>query len=281
MVCGLWNLGRIHFNPLPPHGGRRCSRTCGTAAACISIHSLRMEGDKIADVIAGLADISIHSLRMEGDRRQKQQRADAGRFQSTPSAWRETLLAKAKGMFNTISIHSLRMEGDHGKPPEVSLRKYFNPLPPHGGRPRRHIKYILRFQNFNPLPPHGGRPHRQRRRRQRESISIHSLRMEGDERTPHELVRHKIFQSTPSAWRETGSRCFFILNPSYFNPLPPHGGRLFHAAAVVGTLYFNPLPPHGGRQGASARNYRNPGFQSTPSAWRETQPLPGLLSGEN
>ena len=34
--------------------------------------------------------ISIHSLRMEGDRRQKQQRADTGRFQSTPSAWRET-----------------------------------------------------------------------------------------------------------------------------------------------------------------------------------------------
>ena len=135
MVCGLWNLGRIHFNPLPPHGGRRCSRTCGTAAACISIHSLRMEGDKIADVIAGLADISIHSLRMEGDEKAKTigklldisihslrmegdllhmpAKCRNGIFQSTPSAWRETGFLTRNSLTPEISIHSLRMEGDN------------------------------------------------------------------------------------------------------------------------------------------------------------------------
>ena len=33
----------------------------------ISIHSLRMEGDKFGEKIGECVDISIHSLRMEGD----------------------------------------------------------------------------------------------------------------------------------------------------------------------------------------------------------------------
>ena len=36
---------------------------------------------------------------------------------------------------NAISIHSLRMEGDHTHPGSESAPGYFNPLPPHGGRP--------------------------------------------------------------------------------------------------------------------------------------------------
>ena len=35
------------------------------------------------------------------------------------------------------------------------------------------------------------------------SISIHSLRMEGDTIVNTALVEYMIFQSTPSAWRET------------------------------------------------------------------------------
>ena len=34
---------------------------------CISIHSLRMEGDNRISIIPPSVDISIHSLRMEGD----------------------------------------------------------------------------------------------------------------------------------------------------------------------------------------------------------------------
>ena len=37
---------RIYFNPLPPHGGRRSDRCSHRAQQEISIHSLRMEGDK-------------------------------------------------------------------------------------------------------------------------------------------------------------------------------------------------------------------------------------------
>ena len=57
--------------------------------------------------------------------------------------------------------------------------------------------------HFNPLPPHGGRPSPHKPITPFCSISIHSLRMEGD----HVLV------------------CQF-LRMLDFNPLPPHGGRL-------------------------------------------------------
>ena len=101
----------------------------------ISIHSLRMEGDTRHEMRAVLnPDISIHSLRMEGDETSVlprrllesfQSTPSAWRetlvlwcimmsesFQSTPSAWRETLNAALQFEDKDISIHSLRMEGD-------------------------------------------------------------------------------------------------------------------------------------------------------------------------
>ena len=101
-------------------------------------------------------------------------------------------------------------------------------------------------------------------------ISIHSLRMEGDYYTLH-----------------------ICTSMQHFNPLPPHGGRLFLRpksapgrefqstpsawretllTAAVETIRenFNPLPPHGGRPFGSFFAPSGNGFQSTPSAWRET-----------
>ena len=81
-----------HFNPLPPHGGRRDDFTKSRYDFYISIHSLRMEGDFIV-----FRTISPPVS-----------------FQSTPSAWRETILRSRVSIDRTISIHSLRMEGDRG-----------------------------------------------------------------------------------------------------------------------------------------------------------------------
>ena len=127
------------FNPLPPHGGRHLEPLRPILHIIISIHSLRMEGDtkKVwtpSDVhnisihslrmegdfqIGGKSDrgifISIHSLRMEGDPEQTRYSGKIPQFQSTPSAWRETLRNR-----------DLPRPGIH-----------FNPLPPHGGRPPR------------------------------------------------------------------------------------------------------------------------------------------------
>ena len=49
---------------------------------------------------------------MEGDQQSEQLCCLGERFQSTPSAWRETMLIVKKKIDEIISIHSLRMEGD-------------------------------------------------------------------------------------------------------------------------------------------------------------------------
>ena len=91
----------------------------------------------------------------------------------------------------TISIHSLRMEGDSVYGTCFKLSRYFNPLPPHGGRRGGQTKTV-----------------------RREGISIHSLRMEGDILPAVVAVpEDSAFQSTPSAWRETAKlhrKAFFI-----------------------------------------------------------------------
>ena len=81
-----------HFNPLPPHGGRRRFSMWMPNPHIISIHSLRMEGDPSTLIYTVLLSI----------------------FQSTPSAWRETVFRFQEFCKLVISIHSLRMEGDAG-----------------------------------------------------------------------------------------------------------------------------------------------------------------------
>ena len=77
----------------------------------ISIHTLRMEGDR--KQFSGLkpVKISIHTLRMEGDDKKLACGLIADVFQSTPSAWRVTV--KRKRIDGTLID--------------------FNPHPPHGG----------------------------------------------------------------------------------------------------------------------------------------------------
>ena len=82
-----------------------------TGGKYISIHSLRMEGDRWERLFPLSYSISIHSLRMEGDVRN---------FHAPNRL--------------VISIHSLRMEGDTEVREKPETQKYFNPLPPHGGR---------------------------------------------------------------------------------------------------------------------------------------------------
>ena len=127
--------------------------------------------------------ISIHSLRMEGDDICIVSKAMLYIFQSTPSAWRETCYTDYPAAIRKISIHSLRMEGDMTAPCKNCPERDFNPLPPHGGRPNPDAGYIGEY-----------------------AISIHSLRMEGDAGFFQCQTAISSFQSTPSAWRETGLR---------------------------------------------------------------------------
>ena len=146
----------------------------------ISIHSLRMEGDGLWIVVDRIGYISIHSLRMEGDFTMREPKNADTRFQSTPSAWRETLRCLVSA-------------------PQISD---FNPLPPHGGRPisvdiYSMCPYIsihsLRMEGdaagtvfvrwtdtFQSTPSAWRETASLRSRRFAFEISIHSLRMEGD-----------------------------------------------------------------------------------------------------
>ena len=146
--------------------------------------------------------ISIHSLRMEGDCHTYQRRTRRKEFQSTPSAWRET----------RTDLHA--------------HFPYQFQSTPSAWRETGVIKIRCKIV----------------------TISIHSLRMEGDVETLARAGKTSIFQSTPSAWRET----------------------IDHIQQRNLISYFNPLPPHGGRQLLRPSPLADGAFQSTPSAWRET-----------
>ena len=124
-------------------------------------------------------------------------------------------------------------------------------------------------------------------------ISIHSLRMEGDAPSCSVVKRKNIFQSTPSAWRETSGTLHTAILARYFNPLPPHGGRRKHSRVCTRRqrisihslrmegdhsvrrryggldISIHSLRMEGDFRGTLLRTIDLP-FQSTPSAWRET-----------
>ena len=123
-----------------------------------------------------------------------------------------------------ISIHSLRMEGD-GNPKGILYNANIS-------------IHSLRMEGdcIDAMRETQG------------VISIHSLRMEGDLILTNVPIGCILFQSTPSAWRETCRQHLLYWYRHHFNPLPPHGGRLEASVAAS----------------------KSEEFQSTPSAWRET-----------
>ena len=111
------------FNPLPPYGGRRGRRGRGTGRGGFqSTPSVWRE--------------TVQILRSQVN----------PIFQSTPSVWRETLSGFHSFQCFTISIHSLRMEGDNCSHRVTLQNVHFNPLPPYGGRPERRCLAMKRFK---------------------------------------------------------------------------------------------------------------------------------------
>ena len=102
-----------NFYPRPPGGGRLSHSMFPRTAETISIHALRVEGDKIAPFVKHLHYISIHALRVEGDK-----------------------IAPFVKHLHYISIHALRVEGDKSIFDRLRRRiRNFYPRPPGGGRP--------------------------------------------------------------------------------------------------------------------------------------------------
>ena len=192
-------------------------------------------------------------------------------FQSTPSAWRATLMILSVIWTIAISIHTLRMEGDGATASYIPAGFQFQSTP---SAWRATINeevakmnwkisiHTLRMEgdksnriplrpnsNFNPHPPHGGRPWA----------------------SPGALIGQDKFQSTPSAWRATddGGRdpCpaaisiyTLRMEGDCSTAIPARSSLKFQStpSAWRATVrrcndesalsHFNPHPPHGGRQ---------------------------------
>ncbi len=103
-----------NFYPRPPGGGRPPTRMPARKLRQISIHALRVEGDK-TDQQPAFADGNFYPRPPGGGRPvTRAEWADAGQFLSTPSGWRATHRSRNKYVTCTteISIHALRVEGD-------------------------------------------------------------------------------------------------------------------------------------------------------------------------
>ena len=217
--------------------------------------------------------ISIHALRVEGDPRSGAERR--GRwitFLSTPSGWRAT--AKAK-------------DQDHHP-------DHFYPRPPGGGRRRLCDRQFLIFQFLS--TPSGWRatntalrlsepveflstPSGWRatvglvKRAHNVKISIHALRVEGDEIMRYAFRAQIIFLSTPSGWRAT----LFGLNVWCKYKISIHALRVEGDRRTRRTCSrcrdFYPRPPGGGRRFWVCRTFVCVQFLSTPSGWRATSKM--------
>ena len=146
----------------------------------------------------------------------------SGRFQSTPSVWRETCCGQDEGTHPAFQSTPSVWRETQPRRTEHAKRRYFNPLPPCGGR----------------LDEIGAGMYL--------GISIHSLRVEGDaHRTGLRGNMLHFNPLPPCGGRPAPALC--ALRGHNFNPLPPCGGRLLQLLIQCQQLDFNPLPPCGGR----------------------------------
>ena len=155
------------------------------------------------------------------------------------------------------------------------------------------LKAECKAVDFYPRPPHGGRLQDVHYLFGFHLISIHALRMEGDDDFVFFHVSNHQFLSTPSAWRATFSafagftvqgsisihalrmegdarqaRCVWARTDFY--PRPPHGGRLSHSRGLPSSSTFLSTPSAWRATGVILEHPNNFLFLSTPSAWRAT-----------
>ena len=128
----------VDFYPRPPGGGRLSVSIVVFSPVLISIHALRVEGDRFPSLLwlPGIRFLSTPS----GWRA-----TSAGyvfllfiEFLSTPSGWRATCNFACHFSTPIISIHALRVEGDCWKLLMQHTTRNFYPRPPGGGRRRSH-----------------------------------------------------------------------------------------------------------------------------------------------
>ena len=136
------------------------------------------------------AKISIHALRVEGDRSRRRRSCRRVRFLSTPSGWRATVLDDRLSAGSLISIHALRVEGDVYTARIKPIRRISIHALRVEGDECKNKGVIYALISIHALRVEGDS--RSASRRRAAAISIHALRVEGDllRLTRRQAVRH-------------------------------------------------------------------------------------------
>ena len=213
----------------------------------ISIHALRVEGDKILPKGAGRHGISIHALRVEGDPSKEFTITAAKKFLSTPSGWRATTTGIRNVKTMQISIHALRVEGDSLNSVSAVIG---NMISIHALRVEGDGKLdftIMQMQVFLSTPS-GWRA----------------------TKLDFTIMQMQLFLSTPSGWRATGRH--HCTRSIYRFLSTPSGWRATSVERASKSLQKFLSTPSGWR--ATASSLITPCisilFLSTPSGWRAT-----------
>ncbi len=102
-----------NFYPRPPGGGRRPARFPPRLSKTISIHALRVEGDRrLRERADRVPEISIHALRVEGDFGRSTRRRQQSLISIHALRVEGDVRCPAHCSRRCISIHALRVEGD-------------------------------------------------------------------------------------------------------------------------------------------------------------------------
>ncbi|CDE12000.1 uncharacterized protein BN611_01279 [Ruminococcus sp. CAG:330] len=191
----------------------------------ISIHSLRVEGDSQHATYKRQSDISIHSLRVEGDGGRVVFFGWLRHFNPLPPCGGRLATFADPLRRGAISIHSLRVEGDSNCTLAGLLKSRFQSTPS-VWRETQHAAHFRpnRFR-FQSTPSVWRETRRERSPEPAKAISIHSLRVEGDNivitsRARGTISIHSLRVEGDA--RATRKAC----RSHHFNPLPPCGGRL-------------------------------------------------------
>ena len=122
----------------------------------------------------------------------------------------------------------------------------FYPRPPRGGRRRIYMLRSL-LVGFLSTPSARRATHTTTKQEDKNHISIHALREEGDDGIFFISLFKNGFLSTPSARRATVMIPRAADAPTNFYPRPPRGGRLACVTTLLNCGDFYPRPPRGGR----------------------------------
>ena len=236
------------FNPLPPCGGRPVLRRKRAVAYTISIHSPRAGGDiRWCSPSSGNLQ-NFNPLPPCGGRRFPAAFVvQSGVFQSTPPVRGETHDARNHAQAIGISIHSPRAGGDHWSRLLLLCFQISIHSPRAGGDQFVHIPMMYTFQ-FQSTPPVRGETWSPSRSPTRNGLFQSTPPVRGETAWMRLCIVSSGFQSTPPVRGETrlggaGGQALVISIHS-----PRAGGDTRKPKAISANTYFNPLPPCGGRR---------------------------------